>query len=64
MAVVKSISARCLVAFVLDQKHFQPNQVAEFSASTAATLKAMGWIDDDKTAVAYCLKNIEADPCA
>lgn len=60
MAVLKSVSARCLVAFILEQKQYQPNQVAEFSVATAATLKAMGWIDDDKAAVAFCLQNAEA----
>lgn len=60
MAVVKSVSARVLVAFTLELKEYKPNQVAEFSAATAAILKAQGWIDDDKAAVAYCLQNPEA----
>lgn len=60
MAVTKLISARCLAAFSLEQVDYKPNQVAEFSASVVATLKAMGWIDDDKAAVAYALKNSEA----
>lgn len=55
MAVTKSISARCLVAFTLEQVDYKPNQVAEFPASVIASLKALGWIDDDKAAVAYCL---------
>jgi len=55
MAVAKSISVRCLVAFTLDEVDYKPNQVAEFSASVVAQLKQLGWVDDDKAAVAYCL---------
>jgi hypothetical protein len=55
MAVTKLISTRCLVAFTLEQVDYKPNQVAEFPAPVVATLKALGWIDDDKDAVAFCL---------
>lgn len=60
MAVTKSISARCLVAFTLEQVDYKPNQVVEFSAPGISTLKALGWVDDDPDAVAYALKNSEA----
>lgn len=60
MAVTKFISARCLVAFSLEQVDYKPNQVAELPAATIAALKALGWVDDDKAAVAYCLQNNEA----
>lgn len=60
MAVTKSISARCLVAFILEQKQYKPNQVVDFSAASVATLKALSWVDDDPAAVAYALKNSEA----
>lgn len=60
MAVPKSISARCLVAYTLEQVDYKPNQVVEFSAPVIATLKALSWVDDNPDAVAYALKNSEA----
>jgi len=60
MAVTKLISTRCLVAFTLEQVDYKPNQVAEFSAPVVTTLKALGWVDDDKAAVAYALQISEA----
>jgi hypothetical protein len=57
MAVLKMISARCLVAFSLEQVDYKPNQVVALPAVTIAALKALGWVDDDKAAVAYALQN-------
>lgn len=60
MTVSKSISARVLVAFWFEEIQYKPNQVVDLPASVVAMLKAGGFVDDDKAAVAYCLKDQEA----
>lgn len=56
MAEKKSVQVRVLVAFALETEQYKPNQVVVFTPSEAATLKALGYVDDDKAAVAYGLK--------
>lgn len=60
MAAPKSISARVLVAFTFEETEYKPNQVVELPAPVVAMLKTQGWVDDDKAAIAYCLKSAEA----
>lgn len=60
MAVVKNIPVRVLVSFTFEDVQFKSNQVVEFPAVTVAAFKALGWVDDDKAAVAYALQNSEA----
>lgn len=52
----KTIQVRVLVEFHLDGEPVKPNQVVTLPAGLAAYLKENGSVDDDRAAVAYCLK--------
>lgn len=52
--------ARVLIATTVDGESYVPNDVVDFPAALAKTLKAAAQVDTDKAAVAYCLDELGA----